>query len=103
MGQFMVIRCGYFPAGRKAPEMVDPTREPLAVLDGKALAKEYRHAVQQLQAALDAAEAAFGRRVPLAVHPVLGPLSGPQWRRFHAVHTLHHCRQMDRIAMAVQD
>jgi hypothetical protein len=28
---------------------------------------------------------------------VLGPLTIPQWRRFHLVHTQHHMKQVARL------
>jgi len=27
-------------------------------------------------------------------HPILGPLNIEQWRKFHAMHGHHHCRQI---------
>jgi hypothetical protein len=103
VGQFVVIRCGMFPKGRRAPDMVQPLLHEHPAAAGTELAAEYRRLVADVLAALDACEARWGKRVPLAVHPVLGPLSGPQWRKFHGVHTLHHVKQMDRIAAAVPD
>jgi hypothetical protein len=44
--------------------------------------------------ALDGAAARFGARVKLMNHPIIGPLSVRQWRRFHWVHTRHHVRQI---------
>jgi hypothetical protein len=101
-GQFMLVRCAYFPPGRKAPDMVKPERSELSRLDGPTLAAEYRRRLTALQIAIQKAETAWGSKVVIATHPVLGPMNAPQWRRFHAVHTLHHCGQMDRIARAVQ-
>jgi hypothetical protein len=49
-------------------------------------------------AAMDAiiaqAEEKYGKRTRLLDHPILGPLQGREWRKFHWVHGLHHVKQM---------
>jgi hypothetical protein len=99
--QFLLIRCGYFPAGRKAPEIVDPVKHPLPPGDGAALAAEYWRQLAEMEAAIGKVEAAWGNKIAVATHQRLGPLSTWQWLRFHAVHTRHHTKQMERIAQAV--
>jgi hypothetical protein len=42
-------------------------------------------------------EAKFGSRIKVLDHPILGPLSIDQWRRFHLVHGLHHVKQIRRL------
>jgi hypothetical protein len=37
---------------------------------------------------------AFGSRTPVLNHPIMGPFSVNDWRRFHWVHTRHHLRQI---------
>jgi len=100
--QFVLIRCGYFPPGRKAPQFVDPELTTVPPLDGPEMGAEYRRQVGELSTAIAKAETAWGRSVAIATHPILGPLSGPQWRKFHAVHTLHHAKQMDRACAALR-
>jgi hypothetical protein len=39
----------------------------------------------------------FGSRRKLLDHPVLGPLTGAQWRKFHLVHGLHHVKQIRHL------
>jgi hypothetical protein len=39
-------------------------------------------------------EARFGRRVQVLDHPILGPLTAPQWRKLHLVHGRHHQKQV---------
>jgi len=102
LAQFVIIRCAYFPPGRQAPQMVKPELSKLPALDGAELAAEYRRRAGELDASLDKARAAWGRSAAVATHPILGPLSEPQWRKFHAVHTLHHCKQLDRISAALK-
>ncbi len=100
--QFMVVACGVFPPGRKAPDMVNPELSDLPPLEGTALAVEYRRKVAEVEAAVAQAASQWGNKVAIATHPVLGPLSAPQWIKFHAVHTLHHAKQMDRILHQLQ-
>jgi hypothetical protein len=100
--QFVIVRCGYFPPGRRAPEMVNPNLSKLPPLDGPELAAEYRRQVGELSAAIAKAEAMWGGSVAIATHPILGPFSVEQWRKFHAVHTLHHVKQLERIRQALK-
>jgi hypothetical protein len=30
-------------------------------------------------------------------HPILGPLTAGQWRKFHLVHGMHHVKQIRRL------
>jgi Protein of unknown function (DUF1569) len=91
----LVIDCAYFPGGRKSPAMALPRGiEPEGALP---LALEN---LRLMDDALARAAAAFGTRVHVLDHPVLGPLSVRQWRKFHWVHTRHHARQMMRRTAA---
>jgi len=92
IGQYTVIRLGYFPHGRKAPSMVTPaaTQTPLS---GEALTHSAAEHLQRLDTLFDEAEELFGA-ARCASHHVLGPLSIFQWRRFHLVHGEHHVRQI---------
>jgi hypothetical protein len=42
-------------------------------------------------------EESFGGRTKLLDHPILGPLTAPQWRKMHLVHGLHHLKQLRRL------
>jgi hypothetical protein len=42
---------------------------------------------------LDEAESLFGKR-RATTHPILGPLSIAEWRRFHLSHGHHHVKQI---------
>jgi hypothetical protein len=35
-------------------------------------------------------------------HPILGPLTGGQWRKFHLVHGLHHVKQIRRLRESLE-
>jgi hypothetical protein len=87
--QFVVVTLGYLPEGRKSPAAVVPTgrpyREVVADLDG---------VFRELDASLTAAGHALGGSRAVLDHPILGPFSVDQWRRFHMVHTRHHAKQI---------
>lgn len=87
--QFVIVTLGYFPPGRESPAAVVPTgrsyRELLADLD---------RLFSELDASLTATGSALGGSRAVLDHPVLGPFSVNQWRRFHLVHTRHHAKQI---------
>jgi hypothetical protein len=90
-----VIDCGYFPAGWKSPEMALPRGiEPERALP---LALEN---LRVMDDALARAAKAFGTRIHVLDHPVLGPLSVREWRKFHWVHTRHHAGRIVRRTTA---
>lgn len=95
----ILTRLGYFPRGRAAPEGVVPEGVP---------PREAFNSIRQNLVAMDKAiaecETHFGSGIKFANHPVLGPLTAWEWRRFHYVHTRHHMRQIralrERMASA---
>lgn len=82
---FVLLKLGYFPAGREAPKHVIPTGE----LDLQAALDAARRDLERLDIAAARARAEFGA-VKLVDHPRLGALSVDEWLRFHLVHTRHH-------------
>ena len=88
----LVAGVGYFPPGRQAPEFTQPKG-----LDGETALKTIRENLVAMDGAITRCEGRFGRGRKIANHPVLGPLSVPQWRKFHLVHTRHHMKQIDRL------
>src|SRR6266571_2663591 len=82
---FMVVGLGHMPAGRKTPAVAQPKGLPV---------EKVRNEIGEKLAAMDAiiaqSEARFGRQVKLLDHPILGPLTAPQWRKLHLVHGRHH-------------
>jgi hypothetical protein len=86
--RLLICHMGYFPGGRKAPEMVQPIG-----LAGIAALERALSSLERMAAAIDAAELIWGTG-PIAPHFLLGPMTGEEWRRFHACHGLHHLRQL---------
>ncbi len=86
---FVVIRLGYMPEGRKSPALALPKG-----LDREMVQRDMAAKMAIMDAIIAKCEARFGRRVPLLDHPILGPLTGSQWRRLHLVHGKHHRKQI---------
>lgn len=85
----VVVRFGYMPEGRKAPERSVPKGmipEDVASAIGPELLS--------MDSLISQCEARFGKRTRLMDHPVLGPLTATQWRKFHSVHGQHHMKQI---------
>ena len=84
-----VLGFGRFPAGMEAPKHTVPrdglVSEPL---------RHFNDALVAMDASLTDSERRFGHRTRVLVHPVLGPLTAQQWRRFHLVHGRHHFKQI---------
>ncbi|WP_158944107.1 DUF1569 domain-containing protein [Granulicella sp. S190] len=93
VGQYTVIRLGYFPRGRKAPPLVTPA-ETAHRLCGEELTDAAADHLAQLDMLCAEAEELFGPTTRFASHMVLGPLSVAQWRKFQLVHGEHHLRQI---------
>jgi hypothetical protein len=85
----VVVEFGYFPTGRKTPQVAEPRGLPRE----KVLA-EIGPKIAEMDGMIQLCEEKLGRRAKLLDHPVLGPLSGRQWRKFHLIHGLHHVKQI---------
>lgn len=91
VGKLLLFGFRYIPPGRKSPEAIHP--KGLSVGDALATA---RSSLSLVDHTLSECESRLGDNTPLYPHPVLGPLTAAQWRRFHLVHTLHHMRQVSK-------
>jgi len=89
--KWIVLGFGYLPSGREAPPHTRPRGNP----QEKVLA-EIGAKIVEMDAVIAECEAKFGQR-KLLEHPMLGPLNGSEWRRFHLVHGLHHVKQIRRL------
>jgi hypothetical protein len=87
--RFLVVTMGYFPRGRKSPDQVVPQGLPFADV-----AAGLAGHLLELDKSLAEGERVFGATRPVLDHPVIGPFSIADWRRFHWVHTRHHVRQI---------
>jgi hypothetical protein len=89
--KLVVIDIGYFPSGRKAPTFTVPTG-----ISGEEALRRVRDYLPAMDQAINECERRFGSKI-IGPHPVIGPLTAEQWRRFHLIHTRHHMKQIARL------
>jgi DinB superfamily len=87
-----VLGFSYMPAGRVAPTNTRPKGLPV-----EKIVSEIGTKIAAMDEIIAQCEARFGLGLPLLDHPVLGPLTGAQWRKFHLVHGQHHVKQILRL------
>ena len=97
MQSLVVVGLGYMPSGRKSPDVARPRG-----LAADKVAGEIHAKISEMDAALAQGAAKFGTRVKVLDHPLLGPFSIAQWRKFHLVHGLHHVKQIRRLREHLQ-
>jgi hypothetical protein len=88
----MVAKLGILPSGRESPRHVVPADG----LETESLRRFY-DALVAMDSTLADAERRFGGSVKLLDHPILGPLSTKDWRRFHRTHASHHLKQIAKL------
>ncbi|HME34116.1 MAG TPA: DUF1569 domain-containing protein [Candidatus Sulfotelmatobacter sp.] len=88
----VVVGFGYLPSGREAP----PVARPRGVPTEKVLA-EIGPKIAEMDDIMTRCEQKLGARRKLLDHPILGPLTAGQWRKFHLVHGRHHVKQIRRL------
>jgi hypothetical protein len=88
----VVVGFGHMPEGREAPATTLPRGLPVETVRSEVGAK-----IVEMDAIIAQCEARFGRSVRLLDHPILGPLTATQWRKFHLVHGRHHAKQILRL------
>jgi Protein of unknown function (DUF1569) len=87
-----VVGFGYMPPGRKAPQQTIPRGLP-----AERVRDEIAGTIHTMDEIITKCERRFGGHIKLLDHPILGPLSATQWRKFHLVHGLHHAKQLRRL------
>lgn len=87
-----VTRLGVFPSGRKSPERALPRG-----MDSAQVKSEVMTNLDRMDSVISRCEAAFPGGIPLADHPILGPLTASEWRGFHWAHGRHHARQIVKL------
>jgi hypothetical protein len=89
---FVVFGLHHLPTGREAPAVARPKGLPL-----EKVKNELGEKMAEMDAIISECEARFGRRIRVLDHPILGPLTAPQWRKLHWLHGLHHRKQLLRM------
>lgn len=92
----IVVEIGHLPTGRKAPRVTEPRGLPAEMVRS-----EFGNKIIAMDALIAECESRFGRGARLLDHPMLGPLTGTQWRKFHLVHGRHHAKQLRRLREGV--
>ena len=87
----VVLGFNHLPEGRKAPKQTVPQGLPVEKVRGEVGLK-----IAAMDAIGAQCEARFGCGKVLD-HPILGPLTAAQWRKFHLIHGRHHVKQIDRL------
>ena len=87
-----VVGFGYMPAGQKAPSRALPRGMP-----AEQVVVEVQAQIATMDELLVRCESRYGKAVKLMDHPVLGPLTARQWRKFHWVHGRHHLKQIQKL------
>lgn len=96
VGILLITVLGYFPEGRKAPAFT----EPKGNIAPENIVAEVVEQLAKMDCAIAQVETMQGSEHPIAAHPVLGPLTAKQWRKFHLVHTRHHMKQVRTRSLA---
>ena len=89
--KLVVLGIGYLPPGREAPPFARPRGLPL-----ERVLAEIGPKIGEMDDIIARCELCLGWG-NLLDHPILGPLTGAQWRKFHLVHGLHHLAQIRRL------
>ncbi len=91
----LVLGFNYLPTGRKSP----PTAMPKG-LPGAKVRSEFAVKMAAMDQIISRCEERFGRGTKLLDHPILGPLTGQQWKEFHVIHGRHHEKQLRQLKQA---
>ena len=87
----VVLRFNHLPNGRKAPKQTVPRG-----IDPETVRGEVVQKLEVMDGIVAQCEARFGHGRVLD-HPILGPLTAAQWRKFHWIHGHHHIKQILRL------
>ena len=88
----VVVGFGYLPSGREAPPVARPRGNP-----AETVLAEIGPKIAEMDTIMARCEEKLGAHTKLLDHPILGPLTASQWRKFHLVHGLHHVKQILRL------
>jgi DinB superfamily len=85
----VVVGLGHMPGGVTAPKVTIPKGLP-----PETVRIEFGAKIAEMDAIIAQCEVRFGGQVYVLDHPILGPLTAPQWRKLHVVHGRHHHKQL---------
>lgn len=84
-----VTEFGYFPRGRKSPDHALPRG-----MSVEKVVAEIGPQIAAMDKVIAQCEERYGSRIKVLDHPILGPLTARQWRKFHLAHGRHHVTQI---------
>jgi Protein of unknown function (DUF1569) len=88
----LVTGLGYFPNGRKSPQQASPRGMP-----AERVLAEIGPQIEAMDEVIARCAERHGSGTLILDHPVLGPLTAKQWRKFHWVHGKHHVKQIWKL------
>jgi DinB superfamily len=94
--KLVVFGFDYLPSGRQAPASTRPKGLPREKVRGG-----FGEKIAEMDEMIGKCEARFGQRTRLLDHPILGPLTAVQWRKFHLLHGRHHQKQILRLRQSM--
>jgi hypothetical protein len=89
---FAVTGLGHLPEGRKSPKHALPRGMVV-----EEVVRDIGPRILAMDDQIAKCEARFGKGTRVLDHPILGPLTGRQWRKFHWVHGRHHLKQINKL------
>lgn len=93
-GVWAILLLGRLPPGKfKAPERLAAMVKKISREDAANLIIKFRNRLIDLKNKVEKAD-----KYQVIKHPRLGLLNAKQWFRFIEIHTIHHTRQLKRIA-----
>lgn len=92
LATLVVVTFGHLPEGRQSPAAARPRGMP-----ADAILTETDEKIIAMDESLRRCQERFGARVKLMDHPILGPLTVQEWRKFHWVHARHHMKQIEGL------
>jgi hypothetical protein len=98
--QGLILTLGHFPKGVSAPAEVQPALAEIQPANGEVLLRVLQAELEKMEEALEECRRQFGAQ-RVATHFALGPMDVEQWVRFHAVHGMHHRKQVRRTRAAI--
>ncbi len=93
--RLVVLGFNYLPTGRKSPPTATPKGLPI-----EKVRSEFAIKIAAMDRIISQCEECFGRNTKLLDHPILGPLTGTEWKKFHVIHGRHHEKQLRRLKQA---
>jgi Protein of unknown function (DUF1569) len=92
VARLVVLGMGHMPEGRTAPK----NSVPRGLAPDKVVG-DIGPQIRLMDEVIQRCEQQYGAKTRLVDHPILGPLTGAQWRKFHWVHGRHHAKQIARL------